>query len=96
MPPLSPLPQVAQKPGTSHFAHGLAQLAASVDGAQASEQQVAAAAALAELLAAQVLQVLSFDNNHSCRATHACYADARCNFCKCGCRTGCRASHCRM
>lgn len=62
MPPLSPLPQVAQKPGTSHFAHGLAQLAASVDGAQASEQQVAAAAALAELLAAQVLQVLDLTN----------------------------------
>jgi hypothetical protein len=67
VPPLSRLPQVAQKPGISHFAHGLAQLAASVGGAQASERQIAGAAALAELLAAQVLQVLNLTNSNDAK-----------------------------
>lgn len=49
--------QVAQQPGADQFAHALARLAATVAGDQASKPQIAAAAALADLLAAQLVQV---------------------------------------
>jgi hypothetical protein len=69
--------QVAQEPGASQFAHAIAHLAASVGRAQASERQIATAAALAELLAAQLLQVRSRTHFQTCNYTQGvCYQQA--------------------
>ena len=52
-----PLWQVQDEPGATQFAHALQRIAAAAAGAPLSEAQVAAAATLADLLAARVLRV---------------------------------------